>query len=277
MIRRVHLRAPAKVNLRLEVLGKREDGYHWILTWIYPISLWDEVIVERTEEGVEVRCEPEIVPLEENLCFKAATAFFARGYGEGGVKVFVRKRIPMGAGLGGGSSDAAATLKALSLLWPHVGNEDLMALGARVGADVPFFLIGKGAVMGGIGEKVLSFLPPLRRWILLVVPEGRLSPKEVYSRGEWGLTSGGVNTKIFTIPDQLSSFLRNDLEEVAARLYHPVKEIKEMLRRAGAEGVSMTGSGTGVFGTFLRKEEAERAKEGLSSKLEAEIYLVRPL
>jgi len=277
MIRRVHLRAPAKVNLRLEVLGKREDGYHWIRTWIYPISLWDEIIVERTEEGVEISCEPEIVPLEENLCFKAATAFFAQGYGEGGVRVFLRKKIPIGAGLGGGSSDAAATLKALSLLWSHVGNEGLMALGAKVGADVPFFLIGKGAVMGGMGEKVLSLLPPLRRWILLVVPSERLSTREVYGKGRWGLTSKGGNNKIFTIPDQLSSFLRNDLEEVAVELYPPLKEIKEILRKEGAEGVSMTGSGTGVFGTFLRKEEAERAKEGLSSKLEAEIYLVRPL
>ena len=276
MGRRLHLRASAKINLRLEIQGKRPDGYHSVRTWIYPISLWDEIVVEEAPEGIEVIWEGgKPPPLKDDLCWRAASLFFARKGGGRGVKITLKKGIPIGAGLGGGSSDAASVLQAMNILYGGgFGREELMEMGASLGADVPFFLLGRGAVMGGVGEKPLLILPPLKRWIVLVVPPLSLSTKEVYER--WGLTrSPGENRiSLGPPPQSLEGFLRNDLEEVAEGLCPEILEIKEELQRVGAEGVLMTGSGPGVFGLFPSEEAARRGQEGLSPRRGWQVFRV---
>jgi len=265
----ISLRAPAKVNLRLDILGKRPDGYHEIKTWIYPISLADELHVERvkTPQITVSSASPELPLGEENLAYRAAALFIKeKGLSEG-VRIKIIKHIPLAAGLGGGSSDAAAVLKAMNILWgKNIPREGLMELGAQIGADCPFFVVGKAAIMAGKGERVLAILPQLEAWMVLINPGLPLSTKQVYEQGKWGLTKQGGETKISMPPQELEKmgkFLRNDLEGPALELLPIIATLKERLREAGAGGVSMTGSGPTVFGLFRTEAEAQQAARDL--------------
>lgn len=265
----ISLRAPAKVNLRLDILGKRPDGYHEIKTWIYPISLADELHIERVKTArITVSSASPGLPLgEENLAYRAATLFIKERGLAGGVRIEIIKHIPVAAGLGGGSSDAAAVLKAMNILWgKNIPSEGLMEMGARIGADCPFFVVGKAAIMEGKGERVVSYLPPLKAWMVLINPGHPLSTKQVYEQGKWGLTKQGGDTKISMPPqdlEKMDKFLRNDLEGPAMELLPIISTLKERLREAGAGGVSMTGSGPTVFGLFRTEAEAQQAARDL--------------
>jgi 4-diphosphocytidyl-2-C-methyl-D-erythritol kinase len=266
----ISLRAPAKVNLRLDILGKRPDGYHEIKTWIYPISLADELHVERvkTPQITVSSASPELPLGEENLAYRAAALFIKeKGLSEG-VRIKIIKHIPLAAGLGGGSSDAAAVLKAMNILWgKNIPREGLMELGAQIGADCPFFVVGKAAIMAGKGERVLAILPQLEAWMVLINPGLPLSTKQVYEQGKWGLTKQGGETKISMPPQELEKmgkFLRNDLEGPALELLPIIATLKERLREAGASGVSMTGSGPTVFGLFATEDKARQAADDLT-------------
>jgi 4-diphosphocytidyl-2-C-methyl-D-erythritol kinase len=266
----ISLRAPAKVNLRLDILGKRPDGYHEIKTWIYPISLADELHVERvkTPQITVSSASPELPLGEENLAYRAAALFIKeKGLSEG-VRIKIIKHIPLAAGLGGGSSDAAAVLKAMNILWgKNIPREGLMELGAQIGADCPFFVVGKAAIMAGKGERVLAILPQLEAWMVLINPGLPLSTKQVYEQGKWGSTKQGGETKISMPPQELEKmgkFLRNDLEGPALELLPIIATLKERLREAGAGGVSMTGSGPTVFGLFATEDKARQAADDLT-------------
>jgi len=265
----ISLRAPAKLNLRLEILGKRPDGYHEIKTWIYPISLGDELHVERVKTPhVTVSCSLPGLPLnEENLAYRAAALFINENGLSEGVRIEIIKQIPVAAGLGGGSSDAAAVLKAMNVLWElNIPLDRLLATAAQIGADCPFFVAGKAAIMGGKGERVLAILPPLKAWMVLINPMRPLYTRQVYAQGKWGLTKQGEDTKIFLPPQQLEkmgTFLRNDLEGPARELLPVIGTIKERMQQAGARGVSMTGSGPTVFGLFDKEDEAKEAASNL--------------
>lgn len=265
----ISLRAPAKVNLRLDILGKRPDGYHEIRTWIYPISLADELHIEKIKAArIAIASAHPGLPLgEENLAHRAAALFIQeRGLSEG-VRIEIIKHIPLAAGLGGGSSDAAAVLKAMNILWGrNIPAQELMEMGARIGADCPFFVVGKAAIMGGKGERVLAILPQLKAWMVLINPGHPLSTKQVYEQGKWGLTKQGGDTKISMPPqdlEKMGKFLRNDLEGSAMELLPIISTLKERLREAGAGGVSMTGSGPTVFGLFRTEAEAQQAARDL--------------
>jgi 4-diphosphocytidyl-2-C-methyl-D-erythritol kinase len=266
---RISLRAPAKINLRLDILGKRPDGYHEIKTWIYPISLVDELHVKKdnTARIIISTTHPELPSGETNLAHRAAALFMKERGLTGGVTIEIIKRIPLAAGLGGGSSDAAAVLKAMNILWKaDVPREGLMEMGARLGADVPFFIIGKGAIMEGRGEQMVEFLPPLKAWMVLVNPGLPLSTEQVYCQGKWGLTKGRGDTRIFMPPHDLAKtgdFLHNDLEGPAMELMPVIGDIKGRLHEAGARGVLMTGSGPTVFGLFKKEAEARQAAKDL--------------
>jgi 4-diphosphocytidyl-2-C-methyl-D-erythritol kinase len=276
---RISLRAPAKVNLRLDILGKRPDGYHEVKTWIYPISLADELHVEKIDTArVSVSCSlPELPVGEKNLAYCAASLFIKERGLAGGVTIEIIKNIPLAAGLGGGSSDAAAVLKAMNILWgENLPLEGLMEMGGRIGTDVPFFIFGRGAIMGGRGEKVVSFLSPLHLWMVLINPGLPLSTQQVYQQGKWGLTKQGGDTRIQMPPQYLSemgTFLSNDLERPAVELMPVIGIIKGRLREVGAQGVFMTGSGPTVVGLFGEEAEARQAVRDL--KMEKEwIWLV---
>jgi 4-diphosphocytidyl-2-C-methyl-D-erythritol kinase len=266
---RISLRAPAKVNLRLDILGKRPDGYHEIRTWIYPISLADELYIEKIKTArITISSASPGLPLgEENLAHRAAALFIKARDLSGGIKIEIIKHIPLAAGLGGGSSDAAAVLKAMNILWgKKIPSEGLMELGARIGADCPFFVVGQGALMGGKGERVLTVLPPLKAWLALINPGLPLATKDVYQQGKWGLTKQGGDTRISMPPQELEKmgkFLHNDLEGPALELMPIIGTIKERLREAGASSVLMTGSGPTVFGLFSKEAEARQAAKDL--------------
>jgi 4-diphosphocytidyl-2-C-methyl-D-erythritol kinase len=266
---RISLRAPAKVNLRLDVLGKRPDGYHEIRTWMYPISLADELHIQKVDTtAITVSCTHPNLPLgEENLAHRAAALFLKEHVLSGGVQIEIIKHIPLAAGLGGGSSDAAAVLKGMNILWEkNLPPEELLEMGAQIGADVPFFIFGTGAVMGGRGEQVIKTLPPLTLWMLLVNPGRPLSTKEVYEQGKWGLTKGRGDNKISMPPqdlEKMGTFLHNDLEGPALELLPTIGHIKACMIEAEARGVLMTGSGPTVFGLFTKESEAQRAARDL--------------
>lgn len=259
--------APAKVNLRLEVLGLREDGYHELRSWIYPVGLWDEILLERTPEGLQLRCDHPEVP-GDDLCLKAARLFFEQTGAKGGVRVTLVKGIPVGAGLGGGSSDAAAVLKGLCALWEvHLPEDRLMALGLEVGSDVPFFLRGRPALVAGRGELILRELPSLRLPLVILFPGRGLPTAEVYRRFDLSLTKPrGENMIIGDFPPRdWKAFVRNDLEPVAKEMMPEIGEMEEALLRAGAEAAGMTGSGSAVFGIFRTEEEARDALRALGA------------
>jgi len=266
---RISLHAPAKINLRLDILGKRPDGYHEVRTWIYPISLADEVHIEKVNKAQITisSTHPELPTGEENLAHRAAALFLKEHAPAGGVRIEIIKRIPLAAGLGGGSSDAAAVLKGMNVLWgEHIPSEGLMAMGAQIGADVPFFIVGKGAIMGGRGERQIKMLPPLKLWMLLINPGSPLSTKQVYQQGKWGLTKEEEDTKISMPPqdlEKMGKFLHNDLEGPALELMPIIDILKGRLLEAGAQGVLMTGSGPTVLGLFGEEAEARRAAGNL--------------
>jgi 4-diphosphocytidyl-2-C-methyl-D-erythritol kinase len=266
---RISLHAPAKINLRLDVLGKRPDGYHEIRTWIYPISLADELHIEKVRSAqITISCAHPDLPLgEENLAYRAAALFLKEHALSGGVQIEIIKHIPLAAGLGGGSSDAAAVLKGMNILWnSNVPLDGLMEMGAQIGSDVPFFIFGTGAVMGARGERVVQPLPPLKLWMVLVNPGHPLSTREVYEQGKWGLTKDRGDNRISMPPqdlEKMGTFLHNDLEGPALELMPTIGYIKERMHEVEASGVLMTGSGPTVCGLFAKESEAQQAARDL--------------
>lgn len=270
--RRARVRALAKINLGLRVLNRRADGYHELRTVFQTISLADTVELEFTP-GPRTRIELDSDPaIPDNLVERAA-AMTADALGiRGMLRLRLRKRIPMGAGLGGGSSDAAAVLLALpALAGKHAPLETLLELGARLGSDVPFLLLGGTAIAVGRGTELYP-LPdqPLRR-LLLVVPPLQVSTPEAYRALGRRLTpgSGSRNINSFQalvwrlaggVPDRAwEEPLENDFEAVVFDQYPQLKSLKLRLRRLGAGPAGLTGSGAALFGFFGSQQKAAAA------------------
>lgn len=261
--------APAKVNLVLDVLGKRPDGYHNVAMLMVRLSLGDRVRVEMVpEERVAVTCPGlRLAAGEQNIAARAAELFLAHTGLPGGAEIVIEKNIPAAAGLGGGSSDAAAVLLALNeLAGTRLTRGELQSLGVRLGADVPFFLCGETAAWAtGIGE-VLEAWPGLPDcWLTLVNPRFAVSTAWVYQN--LGLTGEGRVSKIPRFPEGVAGLvplLRNDLEAVTCARHPEVAEIRQRLLLAGALGAMMSGSGPTVFGLFSGQIAAERAAAELA-------------
>jgi 4-diphosphocytidyl-2-C-methyl-D-erythritol kinase len=256
--------SPAKVNLFLKVVSRRSDGYHNIVSLVDPISLCDVIHIGPEPEGrVVVEDDRGILPQGSgNTMYRAAT-LLRQSYGPTeGVRIYVEKKIPIGAGLGGPSSNAATVLKALVSLWGlSVPQQELMELGRQVGADVPLFLYGKPCVMRGVGEKITPVRLPFL-WYLIVYPEAVISTREVYEGLRMSLTKGENDIKVrsdFDTLAEIASLLENDLEKVGIRMCPAIQAIKDSLIEAGAAGAMMSGSGSSVFGLFEREEDAQRA------------------
>jgi len=294
------LESPAKVNLRLEILKRREDGYHELRTIFQKISLQDTLrFCLREKRGVSIEADHPKLPVgKNNLAYKAAQSMLkASGY-KGGIHIEIEKRIPLGAGLGGGSSNAATTLKALDqLLEMGLSEKKLLAMGLEMGADVPFFL-SKGAAIGsGIGERLKRIeLPDL--WYVLIYPNFEVSTRWAYQNfvltpstaENHGFHKGGEKhrsrstlnkgqprgwlaerltnqqfhlslQRFLKNPEGISRILLNHLETVVAKKYPQIALMKKILFSAGALGALMTGSGPTVFGLFER-ESISRAAHG---------------
>ena len=270
---KVLVRAFAKVNYALEVRGLREDGYHEISTVMQSVSLADEVEIERASGGFELEVEPEgveIGPPEENAVYKAWGSLGELVGLEDPVRVRLRKAIPAGAGLGGGSADAAAALVGLN---EHFGlglsDAELQKAGLRVGADVPFCLSGGTALGEGTGE-VLSPLPAPRPHHLVVAKPGAGAwTARIYRAYDERPHRGGASVapvaEALRVGDlgALARALGNDLAPVTKGLVPEVRALEEKLLRAGAVGAAMSGSGTAVYGVFGSEAEARAAANGL--------------
>jgi 4-diphosphocytidyl-2-C-methyl-D-erythritol kinase len=284
------LLAPAKINLGLRLLGVRDDGYHSLESVFVPIDIWDELEVEVSQGSPRIDLEIASPAADElpdalsalgggpdNLVVRAAAAFCKQTGFEGRIDLRLRKRIPAGAGLGGGSSDAAAALLALASIFDgEVGREALHSLALSLGADVPFFLSPAAALVSGIGEKIepLAGVPSLD--LVLVNPGISLATAEVYRaadalRGALTEPRPGSTMRAISrlrgetgdLVPALGELLINDLEPAARRLCPPVARLIRRLHEAGAVGVSMSGSGATVFGVFESGDRANRAAEAL--------------
>jgi 4-diphosphocytidyl-2-C-methyl-D-erythritol kinase len=259
--------SPAKVNLFLKVLGRREDGYHDIATLMQRISLYDELDISLEGKDIRVRCPGSSLPENgENIVYKAAKVLLARARCSRGVEIILRKRIPIASGLGGGSSNAATTLVTLNeLLGRPFSDGELMKMGAEIGADVPFFIFRKTAWAFGIGDQLREAERVPDLWFVLLNPGFGISTKMVYENLNLGLTKEGIRFSIqnFLTAGDMARGLQNDLEKVAFRLHPLLLDLKRILVDHGALGSLMSGSGATVFGIFAEEQDALRAGEEL--------------
>ena len=260
------VQASAKINWFLLIKGKRPDGYHDIVSPMQCVSLFDILSFEDAPE-IELVSDLDL-PAEENLVYKAAV-MLKRGVScARGAKIVLEKNIPLAAGLGGGSSDAAQTLIGLNRLWGlGMGEEELMAYGARIGSDVPFFMRGPFSVVEGRGETVSRLKTDAAVDMLLVKPDIAIPASWAYGKYVAELTKKSVDIKLFCHAlgrkdlTSLRQMVFNDLERGVIERYRVVAEIKEMLLENGAEIASMSGSGSTVFGVFNTEEEARKASK----------------
>jgi 4-diphosphocytidyl-2-C-methyl-D-erythritol kinase len=278
---RLEILSPAKINLFLHVTGKRADGYHNIVSLMCCISLCDEITLQFGMKNNTVTCSHPHVPQNEtNLAYRAALLFLDRldANGErGGVSITINKYIPVAAGLGGGSSNAASVLLGLNHFYgrPFSINQ-LMSMGVLLGADVPFFLFQKPAIATGIGETLEAFggLHPYK--ILLISPELSVSTAEIYRKLNLRLTNcikKLTNTPLKKHGFDVALHLCNDLETVTASLHPEILSAKEHLLNHGAQGALMSGSGPAVFGLYADIEKARQAKVALSHKVDGRLFL----
>lgn len=272
------LSAPAKINLGLRVVGRRSDGYHTVETVMQKIDLCDELVLRRGGGGISLQCPDGGAPEDEtNLVYRAAELFLRTvadrcGDPVCGVDIVLHKRIPAAAGLGGGSSDAAALLKGMEMLYPgRCSQDDLVAMGLQLGADVPFFLHDTPAARAtGIGE-VLAPVEPLTSYtVVLVNPGFPVSTQWVYqtfaltmieNKSKWRSLNKNANDseEEENSTDELPqpATMRNDLEIVTVARYPEIEQIKKELKVHGAEVALMSGSGPSVFGLFAHRVDAE--------------------
>ena len=267
-------RAPAKINLSLHVLRKRPDGYHDLASVMQKISIYDELTFSLCTGEITLDCPGTDLPTnEKNLVYRAARAIFQHAGYTGGVEIVLNKKIPSAAGLGGGSSDAAATLTALNDLCSlNVSQSDLMKIGSKLGADVPFFVFGQRAFATGIGDElqILPDFPHLH--IVLINPAFELSTKKVYENLNLALTKKKNNYSIprFYALDDVIRELHNDLEAVSFSMHPWLNTFKQLLLDEGALGALMSGSGPTLFGVFADEQSAKEAQDAILKKVSGE-------
>jgi 4-diphosphocytidyl-2-C-methyl-D-erythritol kinase len=262
---RISIEAPAKINLFLEVLGKRNDGYHEIETVMQEIDLVDSLEFEEIDEGIKLECENSGIPLNNtNLVYKAAELVLRECGITNGVLVRLEKRIPVGAGLGGGSSDAAATLKALNSLWGIGLNDiELMELAAKLGSDVAFFIKGKTSLCRGRGEKVYPIEVKGEFNYLVVFPNVEISTTLIYGNLKIDLTKNRKDVSFFAKAMEsfnvvnIGKLLYNRLEETIFSLYPNLLQVKNLLECFDFCGLLVSGSGSAIYGLCRNRKQAE--------------------
>jgi len=267
------LKAPAKINLYLEIINKRPDGYHNIESIMHTVSLFDILEFTLTSDSeIELSCSDKSLPVDStNLVYKTAKKMQEKYGVNRGIKIHLTKNIPMGAGLGGGSSDSAAVIKALNRIWNiNASKEELESFAKKIGADVPFFLTGGTAKIEGIGEKVTKIPSDVKLHAVLVKPDFGVSTVLAYSKIKFPLTN---QRKIHKITDVLtkSSFtseaakdlLFNRFEEFVFPEFPEIEKIKTMLQSFGCASL-MSGSGATVFALTSSREKSEEIVKRLS-------------
>ena len=260
--------SPAKINLYLRILGRRADGYHDLETVMLPLDFGDQITLQLAEKNVTLECDDPRLPTDDtNLALRAAKLLATKCRVEQGVRILLQKRTPLAAGLGGGSSNAAAVLKGLSQLWQVDAPPDVLGeLAARIGSDINFFLAGGAALCRGRGEQVEPIACKLSAAILLVNPGFGISTKWAYE--SWAKAAAGLTAK----PPEVSLLLRalaendllgvsrclfNSLEAPSIKKFPVLRLLKDAMRAGGATGALMSGSGATVFGLLAGAKAAE--------------------
>jgi 4-diphosphocytidyl-2-C-methyl-D-erythritol kinase len=264
--------APAKINLSLRVLGKRKDGFHEIETLIAPISLADRIDIERQSRWIDFSCDDPTVPSgDENLVVRAVKAFLERTKISGGAKIKLQKQIPHGAGLGGGSSDAAATLRALNEIFEtKLSREELAKLGSTIGSDVPFFLFESAAICKGRGEIVSPTKLKKKLSILLLKPAFSVSSAWAYSRWQNSKEIPGISYQPQNFHGQ--DFV-NDLERPVFEKFVFLAQLKTwLLKQAEVGAALMSGSGSTVFAVLRENADVDLLAKRAREELDREIW-----
>lgn len=271
---KILLNSHAKINLSLDVIGKRDDGYHEVLMIMLSCGLCDSITLTRTASGIELTTNLSFLPKgEKNLAYKAAQSFFEYSGINGGVKIELSKRIPVGAGLAGGSGNAAAVLCGLNMLYKaNLTEEELCNIGSTLGADVPYCIHAKTMLASGIGERLTRLDDFPKTPIVIVKPPFSVSTPTVYkqidespiqTRPDTQLLMGAIkNGDVKTVAQNMV----NVMEEVTVKMHPVIGDIKSELLNRGALGALMSGSGPSVFALFDSYDAAKKAAQPFKNK-----------
>lgn len=258
------INAYAKINLTLNVVEKRNDGYHNVDMLMQSISLCDDIQIEKIFSGIELSGTGSLPYDKTNLAYKAAKLFFDVSGVRGGVRIYINKNIPMCAGMAGGSSDAAAVLKGLNILYGNpISKSVLLKIASRLGADVPFCILGKTARATGIGDKLTIVAPMPRKCVLVIKPPISVSTPEAYASLDFENMAHPDTEKAAEAIAKfdmklLYSLMANSFEYSIFKKYPEIASIKSKLTELGADASLMSGSGSAVFGIF---EDEQKAKD----------------
>lgn len=271
---RITRKAYGKINLALDITGKREDGYHLVKMILQTVDLYDQITVERQEKGIVLTCDDPRIPTDEkNLAYKAARLMLQTFDLTGGVKIHIEKKIPMQGGMGGGSTDAAAVILAMDELFDlHAEPEILDKLAVTLGADVPFCLRKGTYLAEGIGEKLTALPDAPHGYLVLIVPDFGISTVWAYEKADEAknLVHPDIDEIVKTIEKQdlakMASCMGNILEQVAVQEHPEISAVKEKLLHHGALGAMMTGSGSVIFGIFDDSEKADLCFEAFKGE-----------
>ena len=258
------LLSPAKINLFLQIVGKRADGYHDLVTLMCCVGLYDIISLDFSAEEISVACTHPLVPQDHtNLAYRAAKLFLDHINSKEGVRITIEKQIPIGAGLGGGSSNAATVMLGLNRFYGHpLSRETLIRLGVVIGADVPFFIDQKPAIASGVGEILEPYSGLKPYTVILVFPGFSVSTAEMFKNINLRLTKYIEKTKISSFKNKgfdIERHLSNDFEDMAEEKYPEIAAIKNVLLKHGAIGALMSGSGSTVYGLFRDRRSAGKA------------------
>lgn len=279
----ISLKSRAKINLSIDVIGKREDGYHIVEMIMQTIDLYDDIkLKELEEDNIIIKSECSYIPLnEDNIVYKAAKLIKEKMDIKKGIEIFIKKNIPVAAGMAGGSSNAAAVLVGLNELWKlGLSKDELRDLGLKLGADVPFCIEGGTALAEGIGEK-LTYIKGINKDVNILVckPDIFVSTKEVYQSLDIKNIEKRPDNKLLIEKLKnddivsVSNNMVNVLEEVTSKKYSDIKVIENIIAKNGAMGTMMSGSGPTVFGFFDNEEKARRARVELLENY-SQVYVV---
>ncbi|MCX7749842.1 MAG: 4-(cytidine 5'-diphospho)-2-C-methyl-D-erythritol kinase [Clostridia bacterium] len=274
MINTVELKAHAKINLSIDVLRKRPDGYHDVRMIMQTVELHDKVIIEEIDNGIDVVCESRWIPSGSgNIAYKAANLLINEYKISRGVRIKIDKKIPVSAGLAGGSSDAAAVIKGMDKLFSlNLPEQELLRLGKQIGADVPYCIKGGTMLAEGIGEILTELSPLARTDIVLIKPRIGVSTPWVYKNLNLDEIKErpDIDLIIEDIKENrvgnIARNMKNVLETVTIPKYTVIHDIKNQLVELGAVGSLMSGSGPSVFGIFESKEAAKKAFEKIKNE-----------
>lgn len=280
----IHLKSRAKINLSIDVLGKREDGYHLVEMIMQTIDLYDKIKISSLNENkIIIKSDSLEIPLnDDNIVYKAANLIKNKFNIDSGVEIYIEKNIPVAAGMAGGSSNAAAVLVGLNKLWNlRLSEDELKIIGLNLGADVPFCISGQAALAENIGEK-LTTIDGLSEdnFILVCKPELFVSTKEIYQEIDSKEIEKRPNNKLLInlLKEKdikgLSQNMYNVLEEVTKNKYPVIDRIEQIMMQNNALGSMMSGSGPTVFGLYTKREDAEKCKEILLQEFK-QVYVVK--